>query len=508
MRRIALIILLLAAPLFCRAQSAGNLYDSLRSYFEAISTMPVDSINARMDALIASAADDDVRAAIAGRAFDYYMDCPVMGAEGVSVYIADNYFLNKRLSWPSEATWPNLYAFAEFNRQSLLGMPAPELVLESLEGGLVDIREEAGGYKVLYFYEDACSTCVRQTPLIASILKEYSGSAPLRFYAVYTQGDRSAWAKYAITNFGSIDNPKVQLYNLWDPEGASEFHKKYSVLTTPALFLLDADNRIAGRKLDAAALAELLGQKESFTSSLIHLLNGVRDNLGLDSETMADVCAAFSTRIGDDPQMYRDTYLGIYNYLRGQGEYEAMESAAYVAENYFLARPDIWSPEMITQIDDALRRFRMNPVGAVAADATLHKRCGGQTQMLSKRGKNYTVLFFNLISCSECATWKQQLLEMKELLRSKGARVVSVYVGPDPEEWKESLRKGVTSSTGKRISTCGCWWRDLRTDWPDSDLYTKYDLTTAPHIYLLDASGTIIAKDITPTTLREILSEF
>ena len=518
MRRIALIILLLAAPLLCRAQSAGNLYDSLRSYFEAISTMPVDSINARMDVLIASAADDDVRAAIAGRAFDYYMDCHVMGAEGVSVYIADNYFLNTRLSWPSEATWPNLYAFAEFNRQSLLGMPAPELVLESLEGGMVDVREDVGGYKILFFYEDACSTCVKQTPLIVSILKEYSGTAPLRFYAVYTQGDRSAWAKYAITNFGSISNPKVQVFNLWDPEGASEFHKKYSVLTTPALLLLDADNRIVGRKLDAAALAELLGQKESFTSSLVELLDGVRDNLCLDSETVTDVCAAFSSRIGDDPQMYRDTYFGIYNYLRGQGEYEAMESAAYVAEKYILGRPEMWSPEMITQIEDAVRRFRMNPVGAAAPDANLRNRCGGQTQMLSKRGKNYTVLFFNLISCGECAAWKEQLLEMKPLLKKKGARVVSVYVGPDPDEWKESLRhKPATSQSANsgdsprqtspsgRISTCGCWWRDLRTDWPGSDIYRLYDLTTAPRIYLLDATGRIIAKDIPPDTLKGLL---
>ena len=507
MRRIALIILLSAASWLCRAQSAGNVYDSLRSYFAAISIMPVDSINARLDALIASAADDDTRSAIAGRAFDYYMDCPVMGAEGVSVYIADNYFLNKRLTWPSEATWPNLYAFAEFNRLSLLGMPAPELVLESLDGGMVDIREDVGGYKILFFYEDACSTCVKQTPLIVSILKEYSGAAPIRFYAVYTQGDRTAWAKYALTNFGGINNPLVQVYNLWDPEGASEFHKKYSVLTTPALFLLDADNRIAGRKLDAAALSELLGQKESFTSSLNDLLDGVRDNLGLGTETMADVCAAFATRIGDDPGMYRDTYLGIYNYLRGKGEYEALESAAYVAENYILGRPGMWSAEMTAQIEDAVRRFRMNPVGAVAPDASLRNRCGGQTQMLSKRGKNYTVLFFNLISCSECAAWKQQLLEMKTLLREKGVKVISVYVGPDSDEWKDSLRKGVTSSTGKRISTCGCWWRDLRTDWPGSDLYQLYDLTTAPRIYLLDASGTIIAKDITPATLREYLSE-
>ena len=288
----------------------------------------------------------------------------------------------------------------------------------------------------------------------------------------------------------------MRVINLWNPEGTSEFHKKYSVLTTPSLLLVDADNRIAGRRLDAAALVELLGQKESFTASLYALMDSVRDNIGLERESIADVCEAFSSRIGDDADLYRNTYLGIYNYLRGQGDYRAQESAAMVAEMYIIGNQGMWSAETLSSAGEAVRRFGLNPLGSKAADATLRKRCGGKTAMLSRAGKNYTVLFFNLISCSECAAWKQQLKEMKPLLREKGARVISVYVGPDADEWKQSLN-----------GSSGCWWRDLRTDWPDSDLYQKYDVTTAPKLYLLDSSGTVIAKDITPATLREMLEE-
>ena len=224
-------------------------------------------------------------------------------------------------------------------------------------------------------------------------------------------------------------------------------------------------------------------------------MDGVRDNIGLGRESSADVCEAFSSRIGSDADMYRNTYLGIYNSLRGQGDYEALESAVFVAEKYILGRPEMWSAETLAQIGEAVRRFNLNPLGAKAADSTLRKRCGGATTLLAKPGKNYTVLFFNLISCSECASWKQQLLEMKPLLKEKGVRVVSVYVGPDPKEWK--------LNTG---GICGCWWRNLRTDWPDSDLYSKYDVSTAPKLYLLDSAGIVIAKDITPETLRQILS--
>ena len=125
----------------------------------------------------------------------------------------------------------------------------------------------------------------------------------------------------------------------------------------------------------------------------------MRDNIGLDTLAVADVCEAFSSRIGNDPGLYRDTYLGIYNYLRGQGEYDALESAVLVAEKYIVGRPDLWSPEVLAQMDEALRRFRLNPVGSVASDAVLLNRHGREKSMLGSGGRNYTVLFFNLVSC-------------------------------------------------------------------------------------------------------------
>ena len=495
LRRVITAVALFVCTLMLRAQEAGNVYDSLHSWLEAVSTMPVDSINARCDALIASAPDDDARARIAGIAFDYFMQSPVMGAEGVSVYIADNYFLNKRLKWPSEESFPNLYTFAEFNRLSLLGMQAQPLTLESLEGETVDVRQATGGCKILYFYEDKCATCARQTPLLTALLKEYDGLSPLTLYAVYTQSDRTAWAKYAYANFHGIDNPKVQIYNLWDPEGTSEFHKKYSVLSTPGLLLLDADNRIVGRKLDVEALTQLLGRQESFTASLYSLLDAVRDNIGLDTLAMADVCKSFDERLAGDTPLYRETFLGIYNYLRGQGDYEALLSAAMLADEYILARPDVWSSELYAQTAEALRRFRLNPVGEKAADVTLKTRCGRNRSLLCYSGKKYAVLFFHLVSCSDCAAWRGQLLAMKKLLKKSGAKVTAVYVGPDRDEWKESLR------------STGCFWRDLAADWPDSELYEKYDVSTVPRIYLLDASGVVIAKDIDPVALAKLLEQ-
>ncbi len=497
MRRglIALLAALLLPLRGLAQQDTVNVYGSLKEYFDAVCTLPVDSINARCDALIASVPDDKSRAAIAGGAFNYFLQCPVMGSEGVSVYIADNYFLNKRLEWPSEATFPTLYTFAEFNRSSLLGMPAPELQLESLDEGLVDVREATGGPKVLYFYEDGCATCREQTPLIVSCLNSYDGDRALTLYAIYTQSDRAAWTRYALTAFRGINNPKVQLVHLWDPEGESQFHKKYSVLTTPSLLMLDEDNRICGRKLDAAALATLLGQKESFEQSLYTLMDGVRDNMGLDTASIADVCRAFYSRLEDDAPLYRETFSGLYNYLRSQESYEAMQSAILVARDYIAGQPRYWSEEVLESTREALRIFSLNPLGSKAEDVMLLDARGRQKHLIGFCGKKYAVLFFNLVSCGQCQAWKEELWNMRKTLRRSGARVTSVYVGADQKQWRESLRGG------------GRLWRDLRAEWPQSELYSKYDVSIAPKIYLLDADGAVIAKEITPETLAKLLQE-
>lgn len=476
-------------------QDTLNLYGSLREYFDAVCTLPVDSINARCDALIASAPGEKSRTLIAGTAFNYFLECPVMGSEGVSVHIADNYFLNKRLKWPSEATFPTLYTFAEFNRQSLLGMLAPELHLESIYADTVDVREATGGPKVLYFYEDGCATCSEQTPLIVSCLKDYDGASPLTLYAIYTQSDRTAWARYALTAFQSLNNPKVRVVHLWDPEGKSQFHKKYSVLTTPSLLMLDEDNRICGRKLDAAALEALLGQKESFEQSLYTLMDGVRENMGLDTASVADVCSTFYSRLESDATLYRETFIGIYNYLKGQESYDAMQSATLVARDYIAGKPQYWSAEMIESASNAVRIFSLNKLTSKAEDVILLDASGRQKHLIGHCGRKYAVLFFNLVSCGQCQTWEKELLSMRKTLRRSGARVTSVYVGPDEEEWRESLRRR------------GFWWRDLRAEWPQSELYNKYDVRIAPKIYLLDTNGVIIAKEITPETLAKLLQE-
>ena len=157
--KLLLIILFLSATtMLSQAQDTLSIHNSVKEYYASIAMLPADTICDRVDRLIAQI--DSVsgnRAAAAGLAYDYYNSCPIMGTEAVSVYVAENYFLNGRLKWPDEATFSWLTTFVEFTKSSLLGRPAPELELKDADGGTVSFRNISSPFKVLYFYEPGCS---------------------------------------------------------------------------------------------------------------------------------------------------------------------------------------------------------------------------------------------------------------------------------------------------------------------------------------------------------------
>ena len=499
MKRFITLTLLLGIALTSFAQPAQSADDSTRralfqaveSDLPALSLLPVDSIIYFTDRIIGIMESREDSTDMAGLFFDYFTDCPVMGTEAVAVHIADNYFLNGKLEWPDESSYPELFAFAEFNRISLLGCSAPPLVLTDIDGYTVDVRAVRSPLKVLYFYEDGCATCIRQTPLLVSLMNAYDGEADIAFFAVYTQSGRPQWEKYVRANFDAIDNPKVTVYNLWDPELESDFQMKYGVLSTPALFLLDSENVITGRKLDSAALGQLIDIKDDFRTSLLRLLNTVTDELGANEQSAMQLTAALYQRSDGDIETFKTTLYEIFKYYRNIPLRDAQLGAARIANDFILGVDGRWAEETLAEVRWNLEKMRQNDIGEKASDEILLNKRGARKRMLAGC-KPYTVLFFNIAHCNDCRQYSEDLSEAAALLKSKKVKVVSVYLSADRDYWLDNIkaRKG---------------WTHLTDEGPQSRLREDYDLEVVPRIYLLDKDKKVIAKDITVRTLCEIL---
>lgn len=258
-RRAVIFILWLLLPFCCFAQvdstRLAELDKRLETYFQILEPENVDVKSRECDLLIDSAKDSLLRQHIALKAYDHYLNSTLMGDEGVAVHLTDTWFAPGLVSMGGEEVIFNAKIFADFNRQSLLGKPAPSFAMESFEGDSVSFGGRSERYRVLLFYDTDCAKCKLELMRLRPLLD--SRDWPVDLYAVYTGGDKESWGKW-LSERMNINAPRTRIFNLWDPEVKSDYQMKYGVLQTPRMFLIDKEGTIIGRGLDSDALERLL----------------------------------------------------------------------------------------------------------------------------------------------------------------------------------------------------------------------------------------------------------
>ena len=238
MKHAALIPLLLL-PFFAAAQDFSPLEKKLDEYLLALRGESVAVQSAECDFLISAVADSLTREHVARKLWDHYRNSPVMGEEGVAVYLADEWFSTGKVHFETEEELQSAKAFAIFNRSSLIGMQAPQLSLKDAAGNPVPTPE---GPYVLYFYDTGCSKCKLETIRLKRFISSGSG---IPVFAVYVGADSEGWGIE-----GAI--------NVWDPDFDGNWITDYGVVGTPRMFLIDGAGIIQGRNLDTPALEQLI----------------------------------------------------------------------------------------------------------------------------------------------------------------------------------------------------------------------------------------------------------
>lgn len=300
MKRVLMVLtaLFAAGLLWAQNPQYEALGAKLDEYLAAIAGEPVAVQNAECDFLIESCKDSLTRQYVALKLYDHYLRSKIMGEDGVAVHLADAWFIPGKVAMHSDLDLLDAKVFAEFNRDALLGVKAPQLALLSPDNETV-VVPESGSYTVLYFFDTSCSTCRIETPRLCKFLKETD--FPLTTVAVYTGMEPEEWEEYRAS---SLDAPG--LVHVWDPELDSDYQRKYGVLQTPRMFLVGPDGTILGRGLDTPALA-LLTERLSGSHSYV-----------------------YGTREGTD--LYEKVFAGYGDDLQPS---DVVDVAAYVAERTF-----------------------------------------------------------------------------------------------------------------------------------------------------------------------------
>ena len=254
------LFLWLAPSFLCAGQVDSSrlaaLDERLEEYFRTLEPERIEVKNEECDLLIGSAKDSLLRRHIALKIYDHYLESPVMGDEAVAIHLTDKWFAPGLIDMGGDEILLNAKVYADFNRQSLLGMPAPSVVMETPDGETVEVGGHASRYRVLFFYDTECSKCKLETVLLRAKLN--ARDWPVDVYAIYTGADPDSWREWRQSKFG-VRAAKTKVIHLWDPEVTSDYQMKYGVLQTPRMFLLDRSGTIIGRGMDTRALDQLLG---------------------------------------------------------------------------------------------------------------------------------------------------------------------------------------------------------------------------------------------------------
>ena len=425
-RLIIILAAFLAAAVISSAQQLDSakrvlLDEKLAEYTAAIEREGVQAQKEECDFLIGSSTDSLVRQYVALRLYDHYMSSKVMGAEAVAIHIFDTWFLPGKVGMGDDMDLMTARVYAEFNRQSQIGMQAPELTMEAMGGDIVTLFPSGDNVKdrhsVLFFYDTDCAKCKVESILLSHLLEEED--YPIDFYAIYTGDNRESWEAYVAERF-DFPTGRTKVTHLWDPTLDSDFQRKYGILQTPRMYLIRPDQVIKGRGLDTYALALMLNE------ILAHpdldygnpQMDPLFDNLLAHStetgvKAAADYLAQSQLHAGDTTMCRQ--LLGDFLYYLAPKTGQAMkEGTKYLINEYILGRNDIWNTADDTLkvvgfaeiMDDLLSKSMQGSRIAdikVPGELLTAAKSAKKTMNLRKLKGESNIIIFHTNGCNICA---------------------------------------------------------------------------------------------------------
>lgn len=455
LKRFIILVVFVLCTFVCRGEGRMQpdstvlkaLTTKLSEYFEAMKYESLDLQKAECDFLIESTSDSLLRGHIARTIYDYYIDSPVMGVEAVALHVYDRWFQPGLVKMNSDMELMAAKVFAEFNRQSQVGCQAPAVMMESSEGDFVELftsNDKQNCFRVIYFYDTACSNCRIQSILLSNLLS--TENFPIEFYAIYTGDSRGEWMKYIYQRF-NIPSTSAKIVHLWDPELDSDFQRKYGVIQTPRMFLVAPDGTIKGRGLDALALSQMLHQifdqvdlqygSEESETLFDSIFSGGTPSVQ-DVKDVADQIAS-STLPKGDTTMFRQMAGDFMYYLSTRSGEGIKEGLNYLIDSYILSGNKAWRSE-----DDSLKVIGF----ARIMDDLLDKATPGTTipdikvpgirltrkgeksysRSLRKIGGDRNILIFYTEGCHICDAEKKAAREMLSEPSHRKTRVLMINV--------------------------------------------------------------------------------
>ncbi|TRX52008.1 DUF5106 domain-containing protein [Fulvivirga sp. M361] len=227
--------------------------NKLEDYFDRLILPNADSITKAIDELsvIAGKNQETYKYFIWNMTIKYQHP-EIMGLDKIFVHLYDTYFASGKMDyWANEQLKNNLKERADQLRNSLVGMKAPNLIMQNQDLKRRALYDLTNKYTVIYFYDPDCGHCKKETPRLKEF---YDGSKfDIGVFAVSADTSMTKMRDYIekmkIDNWVNVNGPRT--YTVL-------YQKQYDASTTPTIYVLNEEKNIIAKKIPAERLEEFL----------------------------------------------------------------------------------------------------------------------------------------------------------------------------------------------------------------------------------------------------------
>lgn len=230
-------------------------HSRLEDYISKYTPQIPDSINKYLDILLSKVrASDKLFEYIINWSTYKYESSKIMGHDAIFVHIVYKYFMTGQVNWIDDVKLTNIIDKAMRLNPNLIGKKAPFLKLKNEYDEYKDLHKITSDYTVLSFYDPDCGHCKKEIPKIKKITDKFSRKV-VQVYAVCTEFDSTIWRQFI------KKNELEKWINVIDIENQSNFRRKYNIMGTPRLYLLDKNKVIIAKQIDSSTLEEILNKR-------------------------------------------------------------------------------------------------------------------------------------------------------------------------------------------------------------------------------------------------------
>ena len=109
-------------------------------------------------------------------------------------------------------------------------------------------------FTIIYFWDSECIHCVRVTPQLRDMVKQFSPEQ-VQVFAVNIESDMQAW-------LNAVNSYQIGHWiNVNDTGNITGYREAYNLIGVPTIFLLDAQKRIVAKMISVEQIQEIIKSK-------------------------------------------------------------------------------------------------------------------------------------------------------------------------------------------------------------------------------------------------------